>query len=62
VSKPIQAAISLFFLAPLFGEYLLGNLKFSEIALLPFIAPLYGGGAILIRETVRRMGPETIRM
>lgn len=56
MSKPVQATISLFFLAPLFGEYLLGNIKFSEIALLPFIAPLYGGGAILIRETTRRMG------
>jgi hypothetical protein len=56
MSKSVKTAIALFFLAPLFGEYLLGNLKFSEIALLPFIAPLYGGGAILIRETTRRMG------
>lgn len=49
-------AVLLFFLAPLFGEYLLGNLKFSEVAYVPFIAPLYGGGALLIREVARRMG------
>jgi hypothetical protein len=44
----------LFFLAPLFGEYLLGNLKLSEIIYLPFIAPLYGAGALIIREVTRR--------
>ena len=49
-------AVLLFFLAPLFGEYLLGNLKFSEIFYVPFIAPLYGAGALLIRETTRRAG------
>ena len=51
-----KPAILLFFLAPLFGEYLLGNLKFSEIFYVPFIAPLYGAGALLIRETTRRAG------
>jgi hypothetical protein len=56
LGEPIKAVIVLFFTAPLFGEYLLGNLKFSEIALLPFVAPLYGGGAIIIRETARRLG------
>jgi hypothetical protein len=52
----IVPALLLFFLAPLFGEYLLGNLKFSEIVYVPFIAPLYGGGALLIREVTRRLG------
>lgn len=52
----LKPAILLFFLAPLFGEYLLGNLKFSELIYLPFIAPLYGGGALLIREIARRAG------
>ncbi|HEX6682408.1 MAG TPA: hypothetical protein VF062_06410 [Candidatus Limnocylindrales bacterium] len=46
----------LFFLAPLFGEFLLGNLKASEIFYVPFLAPLYGGGAVLIRELTRRAG------
>jgi len=49
-------AVLLFFLAPLFGEYLLGNLKISEIMYLLFLAPLYGAGALLIRETTRRAG------
>lgn len=49
----ILPVVLLFFLAPLFGEFLLGNLKFSELFLLPFVAPLYGGGAILIREIAR---------
>jgi hypothetical protein len=35
---------------------LLGNLKLSEIFYLPFIAPLYGAGALLIREVTRRAG------
>jgi hypothetical protein len=52
----VAPAVLLFFLAPLFGEYLLGNLKFSEIFYVPFIAPLYGGGALLIREVTRRTG------
>jgi hypothetical protein len=55
-SKRLRPAVLLFFLAPLFGEYLLGNLKISEIVYLPFIAPLYGAGALLIRETARRTG------
>jgi hypothetical protein len=54
--RRIAPAVLLFFLAPLFGEYLLGNLKFSEIVYVPFIAPLYGAGALLIREVARRTG------
>jgi len=54
--RRLMPAVSLFFLAPLFGEYLLGNLKLSEIVYLPFIAPLYGAGALLIREITRRTG------
>jgi hypothetical protein len=49
-------AIVLFLLAPLFGEFLLGNLPMTQLYLLPFLAPLYGGGAILIREVTRRAG------
>jgi hypothetical protein len=52
----IMPAVLLFFLAPLFGEYLLGNLKFSELLYVPFIAPLYGAGALLVREVARRGG------
>ncbi|ATW28756.1 hypothetical protein DCMF_19735 [Candidatus Formimonas warabiya] len=44
------------FLAPLVGEYLLGNISIQDIWALPFLAPMYGGGALLIRETTRRTG------
>jgi hypothetical protein len=54
--RRVAPALLLFVLAPLFGEYLLGNLKFTEIAYVPFIAPLYGAGAVLIREVARRAG------
>ncbi|MFI5906066.1 hypothetical protein [Dactylosporangium sp. NPDC051541] len=48
--------LGLFFLAPLVGEFLLGN---TPIVLLPAIivlAAMYGGGALLIREVARRRG------
>lgn len=48
-------AVLLFFLAPLVGEYLLGNLPVTWLWLLIVLAPLYGGGALLIRETARRL-------
>jgi hypothetical protein len=54
--RGVAPAVGLFFLAPLFGEFLLGNLKLSELAYVPFLAPLYGAGALLIRETARRAG------
>jgi hypothetical protein len=50
-------ALALFALAPLIGECLLGNLTVPEIGLLlPVLAPMYGGGALLIREAARRAG------
>lgn len=49
-------AWGLFFLAPLVGEFLLGNLSITWLWTLMVLAPLYGGGAILIRETARRFG------
>ncbi len=52
----IRAAIGLFFLAPLVAEFLLGNLPIKLLPALIILAPLYGGGALLIRETVRRSG------
>jgi len=50
------AAIGLFFLAPLVAEFLLGNLPIKLLPALIMLAPMYGGGALLIRETVRRIG------
>jgi hypothetical protein len=46
----------LFFLSPLIGEFLLGNLPITWLWVLLTLTPLYGGGALLIRETARRFG------
>jgi hypothetical protein len=54
--RGIAPALALVFLAPLVGEYLLGNIPMREIVALIFLAPMYGGGALLIREVTRRAG------
>jgi hypothetical protein len=54
--KRAAPAITLFFVAPLVAEFLLGNLPINLILALIVLAPLYGGGALLIREVVRRSG------
>ncbi len=55
-SRCLFAAIGLFFLAPLVAEFLLGNLPIKMLSALVVLAPFYGGGALLIRETARRAG------
>jgi hypothetical protein len=52
--KGLLPAIGLFFLAPLVAEFLLGNLPLKLLPALVMLAPTYGGGALLIRESVRR--------
>jgi hypothetical protein len=47
-------AIGLFFLAPLVAEFLLGDLPINLLGVLVILAPLYGGGALLVREFARR--------
>jgi hypothetical protein len=54
--RSIAAAVGLFFLAPLVAEFLLGNLPITLLPALIVLAPMYGGGALLIRELVRRSG------
>ncbi|MFC4057859.1 hypothetical protein ACFOWE_06110 [Planomonospora corallina] len=54
--RRLAPVAGLFLLAPLVGEYLLGNLPSSEILGVLFLAPMYGGGAILVREAARRTG------
>lgn len=49
-----KAALSLFVLSPLIAEYLLGSLPTRMLGILPLMAMLYGSGAILVREYVRR--------
>ena len=60
-SKPastrcLPAAIALVFTAPLVAEFLLGNLPIKMLSALIVLAPFYGCGALLIRETTRRAG------
>jgi hypothetical protein len=54
--RKIFAVITLFFVAPLVAEYLLGDLPLKLLTALMVLAPAYGGGAVLIRETARRAG------
>lgn len=56
LKRSIAPALGLFFLSPLVAEFLLGNLPIKLLPALVILAPLYGGGALLIRETVRRTG------
>jgi hypothetical protein len=52
--RRIMPAVGLFFLAPLIAEYLLGDFLLTYLGPLLFLAPMYGGAALLIREIVRR--------
>ncbi len=49
-------ALGLIFVAPLVAEFLLGNLPIKLLPALMVLAPMYGAGALLIREMVRRTG------
>jgi hypothetical protein len=54
--KRVLPAIGLFFIAPLVAEFLLGNIPITMLGAMVLLAPMYGGGALLIRELVRRTG------
>jgi hypothetical protein len=54
--RRIAPAVGLFFLAPFVAEFLLGDLPITMLPALVLLAPMYGGGAPLIREVVRRRG------
>jgi hypothetical protein len=54
--RRIAPAAALFLLAPLVAEFLLGDLPLTYLAALVILAPMYGGGALLIRELTRRTG------
>jgi hypothetical protein len=55
VNSNWPAAAGLFVLSPLVAEFLLGNIAIDAWYALPIIAPLYGGGAVVVRETARRL-------
>ena len=54
--RRLAPVFGLLLLAPWVGEYLLGNISVRLFVALPFLIPLYGGGALLIREVARRTG------
>jgi hypothetical protein len=54
--RSVLAAVTLFFVAPLVTEFLLGDFPVTWLPLLIMLAPMYGGGALLIRELTRRSG------
>jgi hypothetical protein len=56
VKRSVLPAVGLFFLAPLIAEFLLGNLPVTMLPVILILALMYGGGALLIRELVRRAG------
>jgi len=61
ILQRVAPALGLFFLAPLTAEYLIGYLpvtgNFVQMLVdLWIFAPLYGGAALIIRETARRTG------
>ena len=57
-SRPrvIAPVLTLFFLAPFVAEFLLGNMAIDALPAIAVLAPLYGGGALLVREMARRGG------
>lgn len=56
VLPPRRAAVALFLLAPMVGEFVLGNIPVSGLPSLVVLAPVYGGAAVLIRVAARRTG------
>ena len=54
--RGIWPSLALVFIAPLVAEFLLGNLPIKLLPALIVLAPMYGGGALLVREIVRRTG------
>lgn len=54
--RRLGPVFGLLVLAPFVGEFLLGNLAASELWLGVLLAPLYGCGALLVRELGRRSG------
>lgn len=54
--RRVAPAFVLFFMSPYVAEFLLGNISVSAFPALIFLAPLYGGGALLVREVARRTG------
>jgi hypothetical protein len=53
-ARRIAPAVLLTVLAPIVAEFLLGDFSIRSLNLVLALLPLYGGGALLIREVARR--------
>ena len=54
VFRRILPALLLLILAPIVAEFLLGDFSIRKIGIALALLPMYGGGALLIREVARR--------
>jgi hypothetical protein len=54
--RRIGPALLLVFLAPIIAEFLLGDFTIKKLGMVIILLPMYGCGALLIREIVRRAG------
>jgi hypothetical protein len=54
--RRVAPAFALYVLSPFIAEYLLGDFTLAALAALLLLGTMYGCGAILIRELVRRAG------
>jgi hypothetical protein len=54
--RRIAPALGLFFLSPFVAEFLLGNVSIDALPIGLVMSPMYGGGAVIIREVARRAG------
>src|SRR4029453_18064848 len=56
LARRLAPAVLLTVLAPIVAEFLLGDFSVRQIGIALVLLPLYGGGALLIREVSRRAG------
>lgn len=54
--RRVAPALALFFLSPFVAEMLLGDFALDASWIVLIVGPLYGGGALVVRETARRLG------
>lgn len=55
LTERLAPAVALFLLAPFIGQFLPGTLPITWLWALPVMAAVYGAGALVIRETARRL-------
>jgi hypothetical protein len=54
--RRVAPAFALFFLSPFVAEFLLGDFSITALPAILLVGPMYGGGALAVREIARRLG------